>query len=95
MKKILVAGAALLIAAGAVGMRLSVFMSISVLGRTKRFFLEALLIYWYGPQAVEWLRQYGDEMLWGSVALTVLAVAGWYARRRWRRRRALEVRNAE
>ncbi len=77
------------IAAGAVGMRLSVFMAISVLGRTKRFFLEALLIYWYGPQAVEWLRQYGDEMLWGSVALTVLAVAGWYARRRWRRRRAL------
>ena len=82
------------IAAGAVGMRLSVFMAISVLGRTKRFFLEALLIYWYGPQAVEWMRQYGDEMLWGSVAVTVLAGFAWYGRRRWRRRRAVAAKGA-
>lgn len=82
------------IAAGAVGMRLSVFMAISVLGRTKRFFLEALLIYWYGPQAVEWMRQYGDEMLWGSVVVTVLAGLAWYGRRRWRRRRAVAAKGA-
>lgn len=73
------------IAAGALGMRLPVFLAISVLGRAKRFFLEALLIYWYGPQAVAWLNRYGDGMLWGSLAVLGAALVGWYVRRRWRK----------
>lgn len=42
--------------AGVLRIRMSVFILASVIGRAKRFLLEGVLIYYYGPRAIEMLQ---------------------------------------
>lgn len=42
--------------AGVLRIRMPVFIMASVIGRAKRFLLEGILIYYYGPQAIEILQ---------------------------------------
>ncbi len=70
------------ITAGALKINMSVFLIISILGRGKRFLLEGVLIYYFGPQAVEMFAQHKDDML--IISLIVIAAVGVvaYAMRR-------------
>jgi len=70
------------ITAGALKISFPVFLIISIIGRGKRFLLEGLLIYYYGPTAERLLNQYSDEMLMITMIVLVLAVLGIYYVRR-------------
>jgi undecaprenyl-diphosphatase len=65
------------ITAGALRINLPLFLVISFLGRGKRFLLEGVLIYYFGPQAVEMFTQHKDDLL--IISLTIIAVAGLIA----------------
>lgn len=65
------------IAAGALRINMTIFLIISFLGRGKRFFLEAILIYYFGPQAVEMFTQHKDDML--IISLIVIAATALIA----------------
>jgi membrane protein YqaA with SNARE-associated domain len=62
------------ITAGALKINMTVFLVISILGRGKRFLLEGVLIYFFGPQAVEMFTQHKDNLLIISL-LVILAAA--------------------
>ncbi|SDF60882.1 YqaA family protein [Sporolituus thermophilus] len=49
------------ISAGVFRISFGVFLLASVVGRAKRFLLEGLLIYYYGPQAVDLIKKYSDD----------------------------------
>jgi undecaprenyl-diphosphatase len=62
------------ITAGALKIDFTVFMVASIVGRAKRFLLEGILIYYYGPRAVQIFSQHSDDIL--LIFLVVLVVAG-------------------
>lgn len=71
------------ISAGVFRVSFPVFLFASVLGRAKRFLLEGVLIYYYGPVAVDLISEYSQKSLIVlAVAATVFAV---WLYRRWRR----------
>ena len=51
------------ITAGTFGVNKPVFLVSSLLGRAKRFLLEGLLIYYYGPRALGIFQQYDQHIL--------------------------------
>lgn len=65
------------ITAGALRVNMSMFLCISILGRGKRFLLEGVLIYYFGPRAVEIFSQHSDDVLF--ISLILLAIAGGVA----------------
>ncbi len=65
------------ITAGALKINMPVFLFISLLGRGKRFLLEGVLIYYFGPQAVEMFTQHKDDML--IISLLIIIAAGIFA----------------
>lgn len=69
------------ITAGVFKVNLFIFFFASILGRAKRFLLEGILIYYYGPQAVGLIKRYTDDFLHGFLLL--VALAAMYFAWRW------------
>lgn len=70
------------ISAGAFNVKWHVFVVASVLGRAKRFFLEAVVIYFFGAPAVYYFQNNKAEVLLFSLGLVVLLGIGIYLYRR-------------
>lgn len=64
------------ISAGVFRLNMTLFVIASIIGRSKRFLLEGILIYYFGPQAIELMKNFSDNML---IALGVIAVVVWGA----------------
>lgn len=74
------------ITAGALKIRWPLFIVISFLGRAKRFMIEGILIYYFGPAAIEIFNRYTDSVMIGSAAAVAVIVLGIYLYRRYRKR---------
>lgn len=77
------------LAAGASGMRTRDFLIATAIGRSVRYFGEALLAAWFGATALAQLERFVDEhkVLSGAIVVLILgALAGyiWWSRRRAR-----------
>ncbi len=80
------------IAAGTFRISLAVFVLASVLGRGKRFLLIGILIYYFGPQALEMLAIVPDEWLLAGLGVGLLGVI-FYAY--WRSKKQRSRKNSE
>ncbi|EAX48557.1 conserved hypothetical protein [Thermosinus carboxydivorans Nor1] len=67
------------ISAGVFRISFGVFLLASAFGRAKRFLLEGVLIYYYGPQAIDLIKKYSDDTV--LVICAVVIVAGVLIRR--------------
>lgn len=76
------------ITAGALRINLPVFVVASSLGRAKRFLLEGILIYYYGPVAVQIFAQHSDSLVIGSLLLILAIVVAFYIFRRMKKNAA-------
>lgn len=70
------------ISAGAFQVKWSVFIVASMLGRAKRFFLEAVLIYYFGESAVRFFQESSKEVLLISIVIVAVIAIGIYFYRR-------------
>ena len=73
------------ITAGALGIRMNVFLVASFFGRAKRFLLEGLVIYYFGPQAISILDKLSDHLLVISLGGGLGAVLIIFAVRRYKK----------
>ncbi len=71
--------------AGVAGIPPGRFTAAIVIGRGVRYFGEGLLALWYGEQAIDFIRDNGEVVGIGLVALLVVAAAGYWV---WRKTRA-------
>ena len=78
------------ITAGALKIKLPVFIAISALGRAKRFLLEGLLLYYYGEEAVHMFTYHSDILLISSLALVAVLLGALYIYRRVKKNAAEE-----
>jgi len=60
------------ISAGVFRVNIVVFLIASILGRGKRFLLEGILIFYYGPQAVELISRYSNNFIIGFIVVIVI-----------------------
>ncbi|WP_378954871.1 YqaA family protein [Pelosinus sp. sgz500959] len=60
------------ISAGVFRVNMVVFLLASAIGRGKRFLLEGILIFYYGPQAVELIKRYSNNFIIGFIAVAVI-----------------------
>lgn len=60
------------ISAGVFRANMVVFLLASILGRGKRFLLEGVLIFYYGPRAVELIKNYSNNFIIGFVVVCVI-----------------------
>lgn len=72
------------ISAGVLGLNRNLFLLITVLGRSKRFLLEGILLYYYGAAILEVWARYEHYGVW-LVAAGVVAAAVYLLVRRRRR----------
>ncbi len=72
------------ISAGVFRISLPVFFLASVLGRGKRFMLEGVLIYYYGPKAIELIKSSTDNFIIMSGVILLIGILAfvWYRRGR-------------
>ncbi len=64
------------ISAGVFRVNMVIFLLASVLGRGKRFLLEGVLIFYYGPKAVELIKTYSNNFIVGFlIVCAVIAVS--------------------
>lgn len=63
------------IAAGVCHLNLPVFIGASLIGRAGRFYLEAFLLYHYGPTMKGWIERYFGWLSYGFVALVFAGFA--------------------
>ena len=75
------------ISAGAFRIPRTIFAIASIFGRAKRFMVEGILIYYYGPQAMRLMQEYTDEAAVILAALTLIIIAGLQFRRYYNRRK--------
>ncbi|BBB91754.1 MAG TPA: VTT domain-containing protein [Methylomusa anaerophila] len=73
------------ITAGALGVRLDVFFIASFVGRAKRFLVEGVLIYYFGPKAVELFSNHSDSFIIGLLIATGLVILLVYIVKRYRK----------
>jgi len=73
------------ITAGALKVRFTVFMIISLIGRGKRFLLEGIIIYYYGATAERLLTEYSDDLLFITLAAVVIIALSIYLIRRFKK----------
>lgn len=66
------------ITAGALKISLPVFLTVSLAGRGKRFLLEGVMIYYYGPKAEHIFTQHTEDLMIISLAAVGLLIAGSY-----------------
>ncbi|SDE72622.1 hypothetical protein SPACI_020050 [Sporomusa acidovorans DSM 3132] len=70
------------ITAGALKINMPVFLVISFLGRAKRFLLEGILIYYFGPQAVEMFTHHKhDTLIISLLAVFVIGIVAYIIKR--------------
>jgi membrane protein YqaA with SNARE-associated domain len=62
------------ISSGVFRINMVVFLIASVFGRGKRFLLEGILIFYYGPQAIELIKTYSNAFMIGVTIFIVLLV---------------------
>ena len=62
------------ISAGVFRVNMIVFLLAAIIGRGKRFLLEGILIFYYGPKAVELIKTYSNNFIIGFVAIIVIGV---------------------
>ncbi|WP_169313128.1 YqaA family protein [Acetonema longum] len=62
------------ISAGVLNLNLRLFLFVTLLGRSKRFLLEGILIYFFGPALVETAQRYldGNLILTGGLIMTIV-----------------------
>jgi len=68
------------ITAGALRVPLPVFLAASLFGRAKRFLLEGILIYYYGPQALSFVQNFSahtGSVIAISIALALISMVYW------------------
>ncbi len=78
------------ISAGAFRVKWSTFIIASVFGRAKRFFLEAVLIYYFGEPAVHFLQNSSREMLIGTVVVIAVLTGLYYLYKKSKRNKMQE-----
>ncbi len=64
------------ISSGVFRINMVVFLVASVVGRGKRFLLEGILIFYYGPQAIELIKTYSNIFMIGIIVYIALLVVG-------------------
>lgn len=64
------------ISSGVFRINMVVFLIASVFGRGKRFLLEGILIFYYGPQAIELIKTYSNAFMIGITIFIVLLIVG-------------------
>lgn len=64
------------ISSGVFRINMVVFLIASVFGRGKRFLLEGILIFYYGPQAIELIKTYSNAFMIGVTIFIVLLAVG-------------------
>ena len=74
------------ITAGALKISWPIFLVASFFGRAKRFMIEGVLIYYFGPKAIEMFNNGADIYLYAVIGLTISAVA-FYAVRKFRHKK--------
>jgi len=62
------------ITAGALRIQWSVFMVVSFLGRGKRFLLEGILIFYFGPAAIDLFNRYSETFMIASGLVVVMVI---------------------
>ena len=68
------------IGAGVLEQNLAVFIMASLVGRSARFFLVALLLQWAGPRILPFIERRLDVYGWGALAVLVVLALGYYLR---------------
>lgn len=64
------------ISSGVFRINMGVFLIASLFGRGKRFLLEGILIFYYGPRALELIKTYSNTFMIGISIFIVLLVIG-------------------
>lgn len=64
------------ISSGVFRINMVVFLAASIFGRGKRFLLEGILIFYYGPQAIDLIKTYSNTFMIGVTIFIVLLVVG-------------------
>jgi membrane protein DedA with SNARE-associated domain len=77
------------LAAGVAGMSPATFASAVAFGRGLRYLLVGIAAYYFGDEALEYVRAHGSEVALGVAVASALGLAYYYWRRQ--RRRAAEV----
>lgn len=70
------------ISSGVFRINMVVFLVASIFGRGKRFLLEGILIFYYGPQAIDLIKTYSNTFMIGITIFIVLLVVGIAVRRK-------------
>jgi len=73
------------ISAGAFNVKWPVFIIASVLGRAKRFFLEAVIIYYFGEPAVRYFQNNTKEVMAISIILVLVLGLSVYLYKRYKK----------
>lgn len=73
------------ISAGAFNVKWPIFVIASLLGRAKRFFLESVIIYYFGEPAVRYFQNNTKEVLLLSVGLVIILGLGVYMYKRFKK----------
>lgn len=73
------------ISAGAFNVKWSVFIVASIFGRAKRFFLEALLIYYFGEPAVRYFQNNTKEVAIYSLVAVIILGGAIYLYKRYKK----------
>lgn len=82
------------ITAGALGVRMEIFLIASLFGRAKRFLLEGLIIYYFGPRAISILNSLSDNLVAISLGIVVMAILIIVAMKKYKKADAvLECKN--
>jgi len=77
------------ITAGALGIRMPVFVTASLLGRAKRFMVEGFIIYYFGPKAMSILESFSDNLIPISLALVAVIVVVVFAVKKFKKNEAV------
>jgi len=79
------------ISSGVFRINMVVFLVASLFGRGKRFLLEGILIFYYGPKALELIKTYSNTFMIGITVFVVLLVVGIGVVRRLPQRKLRQV----
>ena len=78
------------ISAGALKINFTVFVIASSLGRAKRFLVEGILIYYYGPAAVHIFTHHKEDVLLVSVIAVLIIGIGIYVVKKMKKKTVYE-----
>lgn len=80
------------ITAGALRVPLPVFLVASFFGRAKRFMIEGILIFYFGPAAIELFNRYSNNVMIGSgVAIVIICAIIYLVKRAKKKSLSVEV----